>query len=148
MTDISGILRKSFIALIVLVAVLACFFQIFGSRPPTQLRSITKVLADAQAGAIARIDTKPNSNEIIVTYKDQARPPVIARLETNDSITELLIAAQVPLDSVPVQVGVDPWAGWPSILLTVVPVLVLLGSTFFLSGIRKRQQQIQRKDES
>ncbi|HHY50413.1 MAG TPA: ATP-dependent metallopeptidase FtsH/Yme1/Tma family protein [Alphaproteobacteria bacterium] len=131
-------LKNSFVYLIILVAALALFFNYFnnaqGQSPP---QGIFQVLDDAKAGKIEKIEAQTGSPEIRVYYRD-SKQPVASRIESNDSITDLLLRAGVPTDSVDVSVGAAPaWGGLLNIFTILLPVLLMIG--FFIFFMRQAQ---------
>jgi cell division protease FtsH len=132
-------LKNSFVYLIILVAALALFFNYFNNaQGQTQPQGIFQVLDDARAGKIERIEAQTGSSEIRVFYKDNNKQPVISRIETNDSITDLLLRAGVPTDTVDVSVGAAPaWGGLLNIFTILLPVLLMIG--FFIFFMRQAQ---------
>src|SRR3712207_4680493 len=135
-------LKNSFVYLIILVAALALFFNYFNNQQPsTTDRDIYTVLADAKAGRIESIDAQSGSNDLIVTYKDN-KTKYRSRIETNDSITSLLVDAGVPLDGAQagLKVNVLPapaWGGLLNIFTILLPVLLMIG--FFVFFMRQAQ---------
>jgi cell division protease FtsH len=131
-------LKNSFVYLIILVAALALFFNYFNNQQNTPNdRDIYTVLNDAKAGKIEAIDAQSGSTELIVTYKDN-KTKYRSRLESNDSITNLLVNADVPLDSVKVNVLPAPaWGGLLNIFTILLPVLLMIG--FFIFFMRQAQ---------
>ena len=91
-------LKNSFVYLIILVAALALFFNYFNNQQSApDEKGITEVIALAKAGDVATIEAQSGNNDIFVTLKDNPKQKYRSRLESNDSITNLLI-----------QAGVDP----------------------------------------
>ncbi len=130
-------LKNSFVYLIILVAALALFFNYFNNQQnaPND-KDIYSVLYDAKEGKIKSIDAQSSSNDLIVTYKDNTKWR--SRLESNDSITNLLVNAQVPLNSVQVNVQPAPaWGGLLNIFTILLPVLLMIG--FFVFFMRQAQ---------
>jgi len=83
---------------------LALFINYFNNAQGQQEeRGIYQVLADAKAGRVEKIEAQSGNSEILVTYRD-TRAKVRSRIESNDSITMLLVQAGVPLDAVNVEV--------------------------------------------
>jgi cell division protease FtsH len=130
-------LKNSFVYLIILVAALALFFQYFNTAGnQSDERGIYQVLADAKAGKVAKIQAQSGSNDIIVTYNDKTK--FRSRIESNDSITSLLVDAGVPLDVVDVDIGAAPaWGGLLNIFTILLPVLLMIG--FFIFFMRQAQ---------
>src|SRR5262249_48584024 len=98
-------LKNSFVYLIILVAALALFFNYFNNQQnaPDE-KGITEVIADAKAGKIAKIEAQSGNNDIFVTYTDNPKQKYRSRLESEDSITTLLIMAQIDPKTVDVVV--------------------------------------------
>ena len=132
-------LKNSFVYLIILVAALALFFNYFSSASgQTNEKGIYEVLADAKAGKVSLIEAQTGSNDILVTYRGNSVPKVHSRLETNDSITTLLVQSGVPLDGVDVKVQSAPaWGGLLNIFTILLPVLLMIG--FFIFFMRQAQ---------
>jgi cell division protease FtsH len=130
-------LKNSFVYLIILVAALALFFQYF-NNPGTQSdeKGIYQVLDDAKNGKVKEILVQSGSNEITIVYNDQTRSR--SRIESNDSIAQLLVFADVPLDQVDVKIGAAPaWGGLLNIFTILLPVLLMIG--FFVFFMRQAQ---------
>jgi cell division protease FtsH len=132
-------LKNSFVYLIILVAALALFFNYFNnSQAQTEDRGIYQVLDDARAGRVEEIRAQTGTTEIQVFYKDNPNQAIRSRIETNDSITDLLLRAGVPTDSVNVRVGAAPaWGGLLNIFTILLPVLLMIG--FFIFFMRQAQ---------
>jgi cell division protease FtsH len=130
-------LKNSFVYLIILVAALALFFNYFsGSQANVVESGISTILADAKAGKIKSIDVQTGSSEIIVNYRDAK--VVHSRIESGDSITTLLVQAQVPLDNVELKIGAAPaWGGLFNVISVLLPVILMIG--FFVFFMRQAQ---------
>jgi len=100
---------------------------------------IYEVLSNAKAGRISKIVTQSGSDELLVTTKDNKQ--YRSRLETGDTITTLLLRADVaPSDAnnMVVQVDAAPaWGGLLNILTILLPVLLMIG--FFVFFMRQAQ---------
>src|SRR5262245_41193049 len=103
-------LTRMFVALIILVAILAFFFSLFNGAPrPSGNVSISQMIADAQKGKIVRIEIqRDDPHDLFITYRDQPRKLFYSRIDKDDTILKLLMAANVPLDTVDVQVAPPP----------------------------------------
>ncbi|HEX5691414.1 MAG TPA: ATP-dependent metallopeptidase FtsH/Yme1/Tma family protein, partial [Roseiflexaceae bacterium] len=132
-------LKNSFVYLIILVAALALLFNYFNnSQGQTTERGIYEILADAKAGKVEQINAQTGSNDIFVTYRNEPNKKYHSRLETDSSITQLLIQADVPLDSVKVVVeGAPAWGGLLNIFTILLPFLLMIG--FFVFFMRQAQ---------
>ena len=131
-------IKNSFVYLIILVAALALFFQYFNTvQGPVNEVGIYEVLADAKAGRVSKIDTTTGTSDLRITYKDSQQTKR-ARIDSNDSITTLLVQSGVPLDSVKVEIGAAPaWGSLLNIFTILLPVLLMIG--FFVFFMRQAQ---------
>jgi len=130
-------LKNSFVYLIILVAALALFFNYFNNaqNSPDE-KGITDVIAAAKAGEVSLIEAQSGNTDISVTYKDKQK--VRSRLESTDSITDLLIKAGVDPKTVTVKVLPAPaWGGLLNIFTILLPVLLMIG--FFIFFMRQAQ---------
>ncbi|HET9223968.1 MAG TPA: ATP-dependent metallopeptidase FtsH/Yme1/Tma family protein, partial [Roseiflexaceae bacterium] len=96
-------LKNSFVYLIILVAALALLFNYFNNNTnQTMEKGIYEILNDAKANKVEQIKAQTGSNDIFVTYRGESNKQYHSRLESDSSVTQLLIQAGVPLDSVKV----------------------------------------------
>jgi cell division protease FtsH len=132
-------LKNSFVYLIILVAALALLFNYFNNNTnQTMEKGIYEILNDAKADKIEQIKAQTGSNDIFVTYKGESNKQYHSRLETDSSITQLLIQAQVPTDKVKVVVeGAPAWGGLLNIFTILLPFLLMIG--FFIFFMRQAQ---------
>jgi cell division protease FtsH len=132
-------LKNSFVYLIILVAALALLFNYFNNTTnQTSEKGIYEVLNDAKAGKVEQIKAQTGSNDIFVTYRGESNKQYHSRLESDDSITRLLIQAGVPTDSVKVVVeGAPAWGGLLNIFTILLPFLLMIG--FFIFFMRQAQ---------
>ncbi len=132
-------LKNSFVYLIILVAALALLFNYFNNTTnQTTEKGIYEILNDAKAGKIEQIKAQTGSNDIFVTYRGESNKQYHSRLESDSSITQLLIQAGVPLDSVKVVVeGAPAWGGLLNIFTILLPFLLMIG--FFIFFMRQAQ---------
>ncbi len=128
-------LRHGFTYLLILVTLAALAFNIFQQpRAPRYSMTINQVLADAKEGLIERIETSGTGGDLLVTYRDEPDTKVHAQMERGQSITQLLLAAGVPLDSLDVVVTQSPpqWDNIIALLGTILPFLLIGGLFYFL----------------
>jgi cell division protease FtsH len=132
-------LKNSFVYLIILVAALALLFNYFNNTTnQTMEKGIYEILNDAKAGKVEQIKAQTGSNDIFVTYRGESNKQYHSRLESDSSITQLLIQAGVPLDSVKVVVeGAPAWGGLLNIFTILLPFLLMIG--FFIFFMRQAQ---------
>lgn len=130
-------LKNSFVYLVILVAALALFFNYFSSaQTVTDERGIYSVLADAKEGRVDHFEVQSGSSDIIVVYRDTKH--VRTRIENGDSITNLLVQAGVPLNTVDVKISAAPaWGGLFNLLSVFLPVILMIG--FFVFFMRQAQ---------
>jgi cell division protease FtsH len=132
-------LKNSFVYLIILVAALALFFNYFNNaqNSPDE-KGITDIIAAAKAGEVSLIEAQSGNSDIFVTFKDNSKQKIRSRLESTDSITQLLIQAGVDPKSVTVRVQPAPaWGGLLNIFTILLPVLLMIG--FFIFFMRQAQ---------
>src|SRR5688572_11488450 len=91
-------LRRAFIALIGLVAILAFGFSIASPSPKSAgTLALSQLLADVQAQQISHIEIQyQDEHDLFITYKNQPQRYYYTRLPNNTSIVELLQEAQIP----------------------------------------------------
>jgi cell division protease FtsH len=132
-------LKNSFVYLIILVAALALLFNYFNnSQGQTTEKGISEVISDAKDGKVDTITAQTGSNDIFVTYHNEANKKYHSRLESDGSITMMLIAANVPLSNVKVVVeGAPAWGGLLNIFTILLPFLLMIG--FFIFFMRQAQ---------
>ncbi|MGB8646771.1 MAG: ATP-dependent metallopeptidase FtsH/Yme1/Tma family protein [Anaerolineae bacterium] len=123
--------KNVFIYLLILVTLAALAFNIFTPKPSRPQIGINQVLADAKDGQIMRIQTLGSGGELLITYKEDPGVQYSSRMEPGDSITRLLLAAGVPLDSVDISVASAPQSDNLIALLGTVLPFVLIGGLFF-----------------
>lgn len=137
-------LKNSFVYLIILVAALALFFQYFGaSSNQTNERGIATVIADAQAGRVAKISAQAGDSQIEVTLRGGTET-YRSRLESGDTVMSLLAANGIEVSGADgqaaIEVDVSPapaWGGLLSIFTILLPTLLLIG--FFIFFMRQAQ---------
>ncbi len=126
--------RYPFIYLLILVTLAALAFNIFQSPKATgYTESINQVLADAKNGLIDRIVVQGTGTDLRVYYKEDPETPVRAVIERGDSITRLLVAAGVDLNSVEIDVNAPNPSNWDNIIALLGTILpfIFIGAFFF-----------------
>jgi len=131
-------LKNSFVYLIILVAALALLFNYFNnSQGQTSEKGIYEVLNDAKDGKVDQIEAQTGSNDIFVSYRNDTKK-YHTRIESDDTITKLLLQAGVPTGSVKVVVqGAPAWGGLLNIFTILLPFLLMIG--FFIFFMRQAQ---------
>jgi len=131
-------LKNSFVYLIILVAALALLFNYFNnSQGQTSEKGIYEVLNDAKQGKVDQIEAQTGSNDIFVSYRNDTKK-YHTRIESDDTITKLLLQAGVPTGSVKVVVqGAPAWGGLLNIFTILLPFLLMIG--FFIFFMRQAQ---------
>lgn len=154
MSDFSQTLNKyllrAFVVTIVLVAVLALFFNTVNpSRQPSGTIAISQVLTDAQRGEIARIEIQhADSRDLFITYKNQPQQLWHARIAANQDIVNLLTTAHVALDTLTIEVAPPPAFGdSPIDTIKILLPLVVVGGIFIVIS-RARRAQRRQQDRS
>src|SRR6266487_49806 len=131
-------LKNSFVYLIILVAALALLFNYFNnSQGQTSEKGIYEVLNDAKQGKVDQIEAQTGSNDIFVSYRNDTKK-YHTRIESDDTITKLLLQAGVSTDNVKVVVqGAPAWGGLLNIFTILLPFLLMIG--FFIFFMRQAQ---------
>ena len=143
-------LRRAFIAVILLVAVLALFFNWFSDTPqPSGTISLSQLLADAQKGKIAQIEIqRDDPRDLFVYYKNQPQSQFYTRIDNDAGIIELLSKASVPLDTLDVHVAPPPaWGGVSNTIAILLPLVVMAGFFILFTQLRRMQQRSQGTDK-
>jgi ATP-dependent Zn protease len=144
-------LRRAFIALIGLVAIVAFGFSIASpSRKPAGTLALSQLLADVQAQQISHIEIQyQDAQDLFITYKNQPQRYYYTRLPANTSIVELLQEAQIPQGTVDMRVAPrPPWTGMDRILPILLPILAFIGFLIFFLRFAQKQQQKQRRTQT
>ncbi len=127
----NSLFTKGFIFLLVLVTLAALAFNIMTPKRSRPFIPINQVLADAKDGMIESIQTQGSSGDILITYKEDPGVQYSSRLEPGDSITRLLLATGVSLDSIDIAVASPPQSDNVIALLGTILPFILIGGLFF-----------------
>lgn len=131
---INSWMGRSFIALIVVVAVLSCGFSLLSPSIPTGAAvPLARLIADAQAGKIASIEIqRGDAQSIYATYRGQPGVRFPATVPADQDIIVLLQQAGVAMDDIDVRIAAAPAWGSPMDVATVLlPIVVMAGGFVF-----------------
>jgi cell division protease FtsH len=94
-------LQLGIICVALVAAIAIVYFNVFvPNRSPDPPLEISQVIADAKRGIVKRIQVQGNTGDLLVTFRDEPHGTYWAHMDRDESITRLLLAAGVPLDSV------------------------------------------------
>ena len=123
-------MRNSFVYLLILVAVIAIVVAFF--RPSSGGSSednFSQVIADAKAGAIAKIEV--DNNDLKVTKQDGST--YTSRKEDGASIATILDDNEVDVSKLPIEVKEPSSLGnFLGLALNFLPILIFIGLIFFM----------------
>ncbi|MBA2777134.1 MAG: ATP-dependent zinc metalloprotease FtsH [Chloroflexia bacterium] len=127
-------LRSGFVWILLLVAVSVLWFAYAGNRPDS--RSVdfnTSVVADIKANEIDQLIAKEGSSEVRVQYSDPSRDDAQSRIPPDSNIIEVLAAAGVSADAVPIEVErASRWGAILGAMTFILPTLLIVGLLIFM----------------
>jgi len=127
-------LRSGFVWVLLLVAVSVLWFAYAGNRPDA--RSVdfnTSVVADIKANEIDQLIAKEGSSEVRVQYSDPSRDDAQSRIPPDSNIIEVLAAAGVSADAVPIEVErASRWGAILGAMTFILPTLLIVGLLIFM----------------
>ena len=126
-------LRSGFVWLFVLVAICVIWFAIAGNRAsPDQVDFNTSVVADIRAGTVERLVAQEGSSTVRVHYTDD-RETAETRIPPESNIIDILAAANIPADAVPIDVNpASRWGVVFGLLGFLLPLLLIGGLIIFM----------------
>lgn len=126
-------LRSGFVWLFVLVAICVIWFAIAGNRgSPDQVDFNTSVVADIREGTVERLVAQEGSSTVRVYYTDD-RETAETRIPPESNIIDILAAANIPADAVPIDVNpASRWGMVFGLLGFLLPVLLIGGLIYFM----------------
>jgi cell division protease FtsH len=126
-------LRNSFIYLLILVAIVAIVFTLFGQGGSSdQETSLTEFIREAQNGKVERVEVSGRNLKYFLT-DDPNEQTFKTKMESGDTARQVLQDAGIePADFPPVKIT-EPsfWSKLPSILLTFLPIIFIVAILFF-----------------
>jgi cell division protease FtsH len=126
-------LRSGFVWLFVLVAICVIWFAIAENRAsPDQVDFNTSVVADIRAGTVERLVAQEGSSTVRVHYTDD-RETAETRIPPESNIIDILAAANIRADAVPIDVNpASRWGVVFGLLGFLLPLLLIGGLIIFM----------------
>lgn len=126
-------LRSGFVWLFVLVAICVIWFAIAGNRgSPDRVDFNTSVVADIRDGTVERLVAQDGSSNVRVYYTDD-RDMAETRIPPESNIIDILAAADISADAVPIEVdAASRWGMVFGLLGFLLPVLLIGGLIIFM----------------
>ncbi|MCH8345715.1 MAG: ATP-dependent zinc metalloprotease FtsH [Chloroflexi bacterium] len=126
-------LRNSFIYLLILVAIVAIVFTLFGQGGSTdQETTLTEFIREAQNEKIERVEVSGRNLKYFLT-DDPNEQTFKTKMESGDTVRQVLQDAGLePADFPPVKLT-EPsfWSKLPGILLTFLPIIFIVAILFY-----------------
>jgi cell division protease FtsH len=119
---------------LLLVAVSVLWFAYAGNRPDAPSVDFnSSVLADIERGEVERLIAQEGSSEVRIQYTDPSRDDAQSRIPPDSNIIEVLAAADISANAVPIEV--EPASRWGiviGILTFLLPLVLIIGLLIFL----------------
>jgi len=129
----NGWMRNGFVYLLILVAIVALFYNAFTPSDSTNNTiSLNQVAEKAKEGQIKKITVDGDELRIVTVGNDQ----FVSRKEENVSLVEALSGLGVTKDqlrSLEIEIKSPPqWGGWMTVLGSFLPLVIFGGLLFFM----------------
>jgi len=126
-------LRNSFIYLLILVAIVAIVFTLFGQGSSSdQETTLTEFIREAQNGKVERVEVSGRDLKYFLT-DDPNEQTFKTKMESGDTVRQVLQDAGIePAEFPPIKLT-EPsfWSRLPGILLTFLPIIFIVAILFF-----------------
>ncbi|KKM66261.1 hypothetical protein LCGC14_1482930 [marine sediment metagenome] len=126
-------LRNSFIYLLILVAIVAIVFTLFGQGGSSdQETTLTEFIREAQNEEVERVEVSGRNLKYFLT-DDPNEQTFKTKMESGDTVRQVLQDAGLePADFPPIKLT-EPsfWSRLPGILLTFLPIIFIVAILFF-----------------
>jgi cell division protease FtsH len=121
--------RNSFIYLLILVAVIAIVFSLFGQGGGSEKQDFSQVISDAKEGRIKEIEV--DGNKLTVTLNDDTEYQ--SRKEDGQSLIETLQNEGINAEQIPITVD-EPsrFGNWFGLLINFLPLIIFGGLLIFM----------------
>lgn len=114
--------------IVLIVAIAALWLIVVNGGNSNTRKDFSQVVEEAQAGQVAKLVQKEDSNSIRVVYKDSSVNNAVTRLPPNTDIISALRDYGVNLNSVQIEVqSGSRWGAWLTVLTLLLPMLFLVG---------------------
>ena len=126
-------LRNSFIYLLILVAIVAIVFTLFGQGGSSdQETTLTEFIREAQNEKVERVEVSGRNLKYFLT-DDPNEQTFKTKMESGDTVRQVLQDAGIEPASFPPIKLTEPsfWSRLPGILLTFLPIIFIVAILFF-----------------
>jgi cell division protease FtsH len=114
--------------IVLIVAIAALWLIVVNGGNGNTRKDFSLVVEDIQAGQVAKLVQKEDSNSIRVVYKDSSVNNAVTRLPPNTDIISALRDYGVNLNTVQIEVqGGSRWGAWLTVFTLLLPILFLAG---------------------
>ena len=125
-------LRNSFIYLLILVAIVAIVFTLFGQSGSSTIdQPLTEFIAQAREGNVESVEV--NGEELKYKLIDTPDQTFKSKMERGDTVRQVLRDEEIPTDKFPAIKITSPsfWSRLPGILLTFLPIIFIVAILFY-----------------
>ena len=125
-------LRNSFIYLLILVAIVAIVFTLFGQGGSSTIdQPLTEFIAQAREGNVESVEV--NGEELKYKLIDTPDQTFKSKMERGDTVRQVLRDEEIPTDKFPAIKITSPsfWSRLPGILLTFLPIIFIVAILFY-----------------
>jgi cell division protease FtsH len=122
-------LRSGIVWLVLIGAVIALWFTFAnGNRDASKVDFNTTVISQIRAGEVEKLVAKEGDSKVMVHYKDDSPGVAESRLPPDTNVIEVLEAAGLAPDAVPIEVeGASRWGAVLGIMTFLLPTLLIIG---------------------
>jgi cell division protease FtsH len=114
--------------IVLVVAIAVLWLIVVNGGDGTTQKDFSSVVSDVQAGEVAKLVQKEDSNSVRVVYKDSDSRDAETRLPPNTNLIEALQFYGVDLSTVNIEITEGSrWGSWLSVLTLLLPILFLVG---------------------
>ena len=129
---------KSFILLLVILAVVALLWGYGAAATATTEISISQLAQQIEANEVAEINIDGNGREVTISYQEPNQANTTANISENSSLEEQLASYGIVLnantESSPIIIYNAPsqWTGWINMIALFLPALLIIGFFYFM----------------
>jgi cell division protease FtsH len=124
-----GMKNVGFVALLVLIGLI--IFASYGNKPKLQTESLSQVISQANNGEFKKISIIGNE-KIEVTKKGEDKPSIKSTKETTTNIYDQGLKRDIKDLEIDPQPASNSGSLWGSVLLTLLPVIIIVGVLLFM----------------
>jgi cell division protease FtsH len=114
--------------IVLVVAIAALWLIVVNGGDSTTQKDFSSVVEDVQAGEVAKLVQKEDSNSVRVVYNDADTRDSETRLPPNTNLIEALQRYGVDLSTINIEIAAGSrWGNWLGVLTLLLPILFLVG---------------------